>query len=139
MNDLHEKTSGDFDESEVTGNAHKEARKRSDTQLLYKKLEVYLVLLYQAYLKKDTLIEPEIKAAIWRMVKLREGFPTKIRMMQLDYLNIETENFDGEWNEIEDSLFPIKDFELLESLTPERKKQILEYKEVVFELLQRKR
>ena len=132
MNDLHEKKENDFAGSETTeNNPHEE------TRLFYKKLGAYLVLLYQAYLQKETLLEPEIKAAFWRMVQLQEEFPVKIRMMQLELLNYETDNFDGEWSEVKDSLFPIKDHELRNALTAERKRQIQEYKEAIFELLGR--
>jgi len=121
MNDLHEKKENDIDGSE--------------TQLRYKKLSANLLLLYQAYLQKETTLEPEIKASLWRMVQFQEDFPMKIRMMQLDYLSFETDNFDGKWDKIKDSLFPIKDAQLLDSLSAERKKQIQEYKAVVLELL----
>jgi len=130
MNDLHEKRENDFYGSEKTENSpHEEKR------LYYKKLSAYLLLGYQAYLKNETVLEPEIKAAIWRMVKLQEDFPIKIRMLQLDLLSYETDTIDGEWNEVKDSLFPVKDAEVLASLTAERATQIQEYKDVIFELL----
>lgn len=124
MNDLHEKKENDVDGSE--------------TQLRYKKLSANLLLLYQAYLQKETILEPEIKAACWRMVQFQEDFPTKIRMMQLEYLSFETDNFDGPWSKVKDSLFPIKNDIVMESLSTEREKQIKEYKDVVLELLGRK-
>ncbi len=130
MNDLHEKKENDLDGTEKTVHSLHE-----DTQSYHKKLSAYLLLLYQAYLKKETLLEPEIKAAIWRMVKLQEDFPVKIRMLQLDLLGYETDSIDGEWDEVRDSLFPIKDFKLPDSLTSERKSQLKEYKDVIFELL----
>lgn len=130
MNDLHEKKENDFD-----GFGKAEKNRYEETRLFYKKLGAYLVLLYQAYLQNETLLEPEIKAAFWRMVQLQEEFPLKIRMMQLELLNYETDNFDGPWDEVKDSLFPIKDFELLDSLTAEREKQIQKYKDDIFELL----
>lgn len=130
MNDLHEKKENDFNGSETTGNSpHEESR------LFYKKLGAYLLLLYQAYLQKETVLEPEIKSAYWRMAQFQEDFPMKIRMMQLEYLSFETDNFDGPWDEVKDSLFPIKDFELLDSLTAEREKKIQEYKDGILELL----
>lgn len=130
MNDLHEKKENDFNGSETTEN-----NPYAETQLFYKKLSAYLLLLYQAYLQKETLLEPEIKSAFWRMVQFQEDFPMKIRMMQLEYLSFETDNFDGKWNKVKDSLFPIKDHELLDSLSAERSTQIQEYKEAIFELL----
>lgn len=130
MNDLHEKKENDFNGSETTENSP-----HDETQLRYKKLSANLLLLYQAYLQKETVLEPEIKAACWRMVQLQEDFPMKIRMMQLDYLSFETDNFDGEWDAVKDSLFPIKDFEVLDSLSAERHRQIKEYKKEIFELL----
>ena len=56
-------------------------------------------------------------------------------MLQLEILGLETDNFEGEWNEIKDSLFPVKDFEVLGSLTDERKIQIREYKKAIADLL----
>lgn len=130
MNDLHEKKENDFNGSETTENNPHEK-----TALFYKKLGSYLLLLYQAYLQKETVLEPEIKAAYWRMVQFQEDFPMKIRMMQLEYLSFETDNFDGPWDEVKDSLFPNKDACLLDSLTAERSTQIQKYKDVIFELL----
>ncbi|WP_273568576.1 hypothetical protein [Maribacter halichondriae] len=130
MNDLHEKKENDFNGSETTGNSpHEESR------LFYKKLGAYLLLLYQAYLQKETVLAPEIKAAYWRMVQFQEGFPTKIRMMQLEYLGFETDNLDCPWDAVKDSLFPIKDFELQDALTAERESQIQEYKKEIMDLL----
>jgi len=130
MNDLREKNDEDQDGAEMTGEDPRET-----SRLYYKKLEAYLFLIYQAYLKKETLLKPEIKAAIWRMVQLQEDFPVKIRMMQLELLSYETDNFDGEWNQIKDSLFPVKDDEILDSLSAEREGQIQAYKDAIFELL----
>lgn len=131
MNDLREKNEEDQNGAETTG-----ADPREASPQYHKKLEAYLILLYQAYLKKETALEPEVKAAIWRRVQLQENFPVKIRMLQLELLNYETDNFDGEWNQVKDSLFPVKEDEVLDSLSAEREKQIREYKETVFELLQ---
>jgi|GEM_PF-5883834 len=124
MNDLHEKKENDIRDSE--------------TQLRYKKLSVNLLLLYQAYLQKEALLEPEIKASLWRMVQFQEGFPMKIRMMQLDYLSFETDTIAGEWDAVKDSLFPIKDDEVLDSLSAERKRKIQEYRDEIFSLLKSK-
>ena len=130
MNDLQKNLENDLDGSEKSGHDP-----RVETQLYYKKLSAYLLLGYQAYLQKETLLEPEIKAAIWRMVTLQEDFPVKVRMMQLDILGYEADTIDGPWNEVSDSLFPIKDSEVLDAVTTERKAQIQGYKDVIFELL----
>ena len=130
MNDLREKNDDTSDGAETTGE-HPHAKSR----LYYKKLEAYLLLLYQAYLKKETLLDAEIKATIWRMVQLQEDFPMKIRMLQLELLGYETDNFDGPWDAVKDSLFPIKDFELLAIVTAERKKEIAGYSKAVRVLL----
>lgn len=130
MNDLREKNDDTPDRAEATGeNAHEAS------QAHYEKLEAYLLLLYQAYLKKEALLEPEIKAVIWRMVQFRKDFPMKIRMLQLELLNYESDNFDEAWDEVKDSLFPIKDFELLDTLKDERKERIVQYKVEIFKLL----
>lgn len=121
MNDLHEKKENDVDGSE--------------TQLRYKKLSANLILLYQAYLQKETVLEPEIKAACWRMVQFQENFPMKIRMMQLELLSYETDNFDGDWDAVKDSLFPIKEDCHLDSLSGERENIIKEYKNEIFGLI----
>jgi len=134
MNDLHEKKENDTNGSDVTGgNSYSPDSYRG--QLYYKKLSAYLVLLYQEYLQREILLEPEIKAAIWRMVQLQEDFPIKIRMMQLELLSFETDTIDGEWDAVKDSLFPVKDHEVLGSLTAQREKQIQEYKDAIIELL----
>ena len=125
MNDLHEKKENDIRDSE--------------TQLRYKKLSANLLLLYQAYLQKEALLESEIKAAIWRMVQFQEDFPMKIRMLQLELLSFETDTINGEWDAVKDSLFPVKDDEVLESLSEERSAQVQEYKARILELLNSKR
>jgi hypothetical protein len=130
MNDLHEKKENETDDSGTAQNDPQE-----ESRLFYKKLASYLVLLYQGYLKKETVIEPEIKAAFWRIVQLQEDFPVKIRMMQMEYLGFETDNFNGPWDTVKDSLFPIKDHEVIDAPTAERKKQLQEYKDGIFELL----
>jgi len=130
MNDLHEKKENDFNGSETT-----EDSPHDQTRLLYKKLSANLILLYQAYLQKETLLEPEIKSAFWRMVQFQEDFPMKIRMMQLEYLSFETDDFDGPWETVKESLFPIKDACLLDSLTAKRKNEIQEYKREITDLL----
>ncbi len=131
MNDLREKNDKDQDGAEMTGKDRHEG-----SQSYYQKLEAYLLLLYQAYLKQEAMLEPEIRAAIWRMVQLREDFPIKIRMMQLQLLNYETDDFNGEWNQVKDSLFPIKDDTVLDSLPAPREAQIRAYKLEITELLQ---
>jgi len=130
MNDLREKSDDTSEGAETTGE-----NPQAIARLYYKKLEVYLSLLYQAYLKKEIVLDAEIKAAIWRMVQLQEDFPMKIRMLQLELLGYETDDFDGPWDTVKDSLFPIKDFELLGTSTAERKKEIQDYKKEVFKLL----
>ena len=103
-------------------------------ELYHKKLDAHLSLLYQAYLKKETLVEAEIKTALLGRVKQDEDFAFKIRMMQLDYLKLENKVLEGEWNETTDVLFPI--IEVASELTDENRKKILiGYKETIFELL----
>ena len=55
--------------------------------------------------------------------------------MQLELLSYETDNFNGEWNQVKDSLFPIKDDEVLDTPPSEREKQINTYKEEITQLL----
>ena len=130
MDDLGEKNGNDFDGTEAVGRSMHDA-----TPMRYQKLSANLMLLYQAYLQKETLLEPEIKATFWRMVQFQEGFPMKIRMMQLELLSYETDNFDGEWDAVKDNLFPLKDEGALVSLSAKREEQLQEYKEVIFQLL----
>lgn len=130
MNDLSKKR-----EEEISGETSSGKDTQASGQGYYKKLSSYLLLIYQAYLKKETQLEPQIKASLFRMVKLNQDFPLKIRMLQMDYLHPENEISAGEWDETKEILFPWEDLEIPLSLSEERGKTIDNYKETIIELL----
>ena len=131
MNDLSKKT-----EEEISGIISSGNGKQALEHGYYKKLEAYLLLLYQAYLKKETQLEPEIKSSLFRLVKLNQDFPPKIRMLQMEYLNPENEIAEGEWDESKEVLFPWEDSETKSSLSEARENTITAYKETIMQLLQ---
>ena len=135
MNDLDKKKATDFNGYFVPGKIPHGIDKLTTSELFYKKLAAYLLLLYQSYLKRETELEPEIKMALWRMLKFNKEFPVKIRMTLLDYLNSDELDLEAEWDDIKDVLFPIEELELKKPLKRERNKMIIEYKEAVTELL----
>jgi hypothetical protein len=131
MNDLSKKR-----EEEISGETPSGKGRQASEQGYYKKLGAYLLLVYQAYLNKETQLEPEIKSSLFRMVKLNPEFPLKIRMIQMEYLNPEDKIAAGEWDESKENLFPWEDTEIMRPLSAERKKTIAVYKEVILQLLQ---
>jgi hypothetical protein len=100
-----------------------------------KKLETFLILLYQAYLKGETDLEPQIKASILRRVNLNQEFALKIRMIQSDYFDNGRENFQGEWNNELDVLFVVAALKKLKPVSIERQDIIRAYLEEVLKLL----
>lgn len=130
MNDLSRKK-----EEEISGVISSGKGAKASGEAYYKKLSSYLLLIYQAYLKKETQLEPEIKASLFRMIKLNQDFPLKIRMVQMDYLNPENEISAGEWDEKKENLFPWEGLETLLSLPKDREKTIAGYKETILQLL----
>ena len=120
----------DFGGNELAGNTS-----HASEEIFYKKLGAYLLLLYQAYLKKETRLEPETKAALLRMVQFEQDYAVKIRMMQLDQLNKEFPMLDVAWDEARDILFPIQESEMLVPVSDALEKTIGSYKEAVAALL----
>lgn len=120
----------DFGGNELSGNMS-----QASEESFYKKLGAYLLLLYQAYLKKETRLEPETKAALLRMVQFDQDYAAKIRMMQLDQLNKEFPMLDAVWDEARDILFPIEESEILVPVSDTREKTIVAYKAAVSTLL----
>lgn len=129
MNDLSKKEETKIEESSAS---RKEAS--SSSELLQKKLENFLLLYFQAYLKGETAIEPVIRVAFLSIVKQDEDFAFKVRMMQLDYLKLENSELEGEWNEDKEDLFP-KVAVVERYLDAHRKKTITVYKETILDLL----
>jgi len=86
---------------------HIEEKASSTTNtLLQKKLESFLLLSYQAYLKGETTIAPEIRTAFVNLVKQDEELALKVRMLQLDLLKLENVELEGPWDEATEALFP---------------------------------
>lgn len=127
MNDLSKKEETRIEERKASG---KEVV--ASSELLQKKLQNYLLLYYQAYLKGETVIESEIRSAFLSLVKQDEDLAFKVRMMQLDYLKLEDSELEGEWNEDKEELFP----DVVEQpIDAQRKNTLTEYKETILNLL----
>lgn len=129
MNDLSKKEETKIEETRAS---KKEVM--ASSELLQKKLENFLLLYYQAYLKGETAIEHEIRAAFLGIVKQDEDFAFKVRMMQLDYLKLENSELEGEWNEATEELFP-KIAVVEKPVDAPRKKILTNYKETILDLL----
>ena len=125
MNDLSKKEETQLEEK---------AKASSSSTLLRKRLESYLLLLYQGYLKGETDMAPEIRSVFLNFVKQDEALAFKVRMLQLDYLNLEHVELEGAWNETTETLFP--EVEAVDKpLVAEREKILSEYKEIILEML----
>ncbi len=129
MNDLSKKEEIKIEETKASG---KEVTATSE--LLQKKLENFLLLLYQGYLKGEIPIEPEIRVAFLNLVKQDPDFAFKVRMLQLDYLQLENSELEGMWNEATEELFP-KVTIAEQPVDEQRKKTLTEYKGTIHELL----
>lgn len=129
MNDLSKKEEKQIEETKASG---KEVV--ASSELLQKKLQNFLLLYYQAYLKGETAVEPEIRSTFLNLVKQDQDFAFKVRMMQLDYLKLENSELEGEWNEATEELFP--KVEVTEQpITEERKSTLTDYRETILELV----
>lgn len=131
MNDLSKKEETRIEERKASG---KEVVASGELELLQKKLQNYLLLYYQAYLKGETVIESEIRLAFLSLVKQDEDLAFKVRMMQLDYLKLEDIELEGEWNETTEELFP-KVTVIEKPIDVHRSKTLTDYKETILELL----
>ncbi|MEM7379981.1 MAG: hypothetical protein AAF361_02145 [Bacteroidota bacterium] len=134
MNDLYKK------EVEINNKANRESipereEIRDEQGLLRDKLGIRLLLLYQAYFKGETTLEPEFRMAIWRKARFDDEFPVKIRIAQMHHpvFGSESFDFDGE-NALED-LFPEVRQENTKTPKDSRLELINDYKEEVRELL----
>ncbi|MEP3210746.1 MAG: hypothetical protein ABJN95_16205 [Maribacter sp.] len=124
MNDLSKK--------EATPKEDKATTK--ENSLLQKKLESYLLLSYQAYLKGETVLAPEIRTAFLSRVKQNEELAFKVRMLQLDYLHLENLVLEGPWDELTELLFP--KIEALDKPLEEGRQHTLdEYSDTILALL----
>ncbi|QCX01941.1 hypothetical protein FGM00_18140 [Aggregatimonas sangjinii] len=130
MNNLNKKIAADF-----KGQVPSEQTPPVPEDAYYKKLGAYLFLLYQLYLKKETSLEPEIQAALWRRVHFNEDFAFKIRMLQMDYLGSDSAVSEGNVDLAISGLFPIAESEILEAVCDQSQNTIKEYKATVLELL----
>ncbi|MFK7811787.1 MAG: hypothetical protein AB8B59_04785 [Maribacter sp.] len=129
MNDLSKKEETKI---EATGAVRKEAS--SSNELLQNKLESFLLLYYQAYLKGETVVEPEIRAAFLSLIQQDQDLAFKVRMLQLDYLKLEHIELEGEWNDSKEDLFPKIDA-IDKPIAAHRKNTIEEYKETILDLI----
>lgn len=105
-------------------------------ELFYGKLEAYLLLLYQSYLKGETVLEPKIRMALWRMVQFKEEFRAKIQLTQLNILARGQNKIGTNWDDSKDNLFPVDELKARKPPTAEQERHIEEYKEIVLGLLQ---
>jgi hypothetical protein len=129
MNDLSKKEETKIEASDAV---RKEAS--ASNELLQKKLESFLLLYYQAYLKGETVVEPKIRSAFLSLVKQDQDLAFKVRMLQLDYLKLEHIELEGEWNEANEELFP--EIAIIENpIAAHRKNTIAEYKKAILDLI----
>jgi hypothetical protein len=129
MNDLSKKEKTKI---EATGAVRKVAS--SSNELLQKKLESFLLLYYQAYLKGETAIEPEIRTAFFNLIQEDQDLAFKVRMLQLDYLKLEHIELEGEWKEVKEELFP--EIAIIKNpIAADRKNTLTEYKETILDLI----
>ena len=135
MNKLHKKEEAGKKSKPGPGEMPRNFDMPSTAKLYHKKLGAYLLLLYQAYLRRETVLEPEIKMALWRMVQLNEEFRSKIRMIHLDYFQKDATNLDALWEQAKETLFPEYDATELKSLSEDKQNVIREYKDTVKSLL----
>ena len=105
----------------------------STSELYYKKLCSYLLLLYQWYLRGETDLEPEIKMALWRMIQLKDDFSSKIRMLHQDYAQKDPGELNSDWEKVKDIIFPERVRTV--STSDQNDNLIIEYKETVLQLL----
>ena len=135
MNDLDKKNTTDFMGYHSPEDIPRELDKPSTSELFYKKLMTYLLLLYQSYLKGETVLEPKIKMAIWRMLKFDKEFPIKIKMAQQEYLTTDALDLEADWDDVKEVLFPGEKLQAKKPLEKEKEDIIKEYKETVTQLL----
>ncbi|MBT8183470.1 MAG: hypothetical protein KJN76_01410 [Eudoraea sp.] len=135
MNNLHKKEKSGKDSNPEGDKIPQDFGMPSTSELYYKKLSAYLLLLYQSYLRRETVLEPEIKLALWRMVRFNEEFRSKIRGIHLDYFQKDIATLDAPWELVKDSLFPIEDDAGAKPLNDEQEIAIREYKDAVNTLL----
>ncbi len=120
---------------EVLGSSNGQGNEGAQGALRYKKLAAYLLLLYPSYLKGETSLEPEVKMALWRMAKFDKTFLAKVRIAQLEYLDMDLRTLEADWDPSKDNLFPLRETGAGMQLSPERKKLLMEYKTEILQLL----
>lgn len=135
MNKLHKKKEAEKNSDLVPDIQSQHLDIQSTSQMHYKKLSAYLLLLYQAFLRGETLLEPDIKMGLWRMIQLNNDFRSKIRMTHLDYLQRDITNLEAPWEELNETLFPERNAFDANTLNEKKDSLIKEYKETVTELL----
>lgn len=129
MNDLSKK-----EETQIEENRASKKEASASSGLLRKKLENFLLLYYQGYLKGEITIEPDIRTPFFNLVKRDQEFAFKVRMLQLDYLQLENRRLEGVWNEASEELFP-KVATVENPVDVHRKKTLSKYKQAILELL----
>ncbi len=135
MNDLSKEQEAIIKTIQKGGNAQHMEATSADVPLDYRKLQTYLLLLYQAYLRTETALEPGLKMAVWRMVQFNEVFRQKIEQTQFDILQKRPETITTDWEQAKEVLFPIEDGVASKELTASEEKILMEYKETANQLL----
>ncbi|NHF58975.1 hypothetical protein FK220_006470 [Flavobacteriaceae bacterium TP-CH-4] len=103
----------------------------------YERLKAYLVLLYQYYLQRETILEPDLQMALWRFVQLDETYREKIALARFAILKTPSETITGDWETSKNILFPLKEGAPVATLEAAKEKMIAGYKEIVWGLLER--
>ncbi len=106
-----------------------------ETPLHYRKLQTYLLLLYQAYLRTEIDLEPTLKMALWRMVQFGEGFREKIEQTQFDILQKRPDRITEDWEQAKEVLFPLAAPTTAKQLATSKENILKEYKEMAHLLL----
>ncbi len=135
MNDLSKEREAILKNIQEGSNARPREAAGVETPLHYRKLQTYLLLLYQAYLRAETALEPALKMGVWRMVQLDEGFRLKIEQTQFDILKKRSDTIVSDWEQAKDVLFPLEISETAVQGTTSKENIFGEYKEMAHLLL----
>ncbi len=135
MNKLQKKREVEKNSAVVPKILSQQLEMLSTSELHYKKLSAFLLLLYQAFLRGETSLEPDIKLALWRLILLNTDFRAKVRMAHLDYFQSDISNLAAPWEEVKETLFSKQLAFDTNTLSEEKNNLIKEYKETIADLL----
>ena len=135
MNDLSKEREAILKTIQEGGNSRHTEATSAQIPLHYRKLQMYLLLLYQAYLRAEVELEPALKMALWRMVQFNEGFRQKVEQTQFDILQKRPDAIPTDWELAKEVLFPIAASVTTTPIAASKEKILTEYKETANQLL----